>query len=258
MPVHRRVNTGKLRSFLAVEIERRRHDGAANVFSFRLVLQPVAVVHHLLIEERLCILFLIARLNPKRPLDQLPHHDEVPFLVVSRVGRDMNNHALDEVLGGLIPVRVFLICRLHDNRLGNQRGIFKKCFAACFQEAHGVVRGAVFSGRFAGNTEGVNDINLLPQGCTFICRDVRQFALGVGREDAARIEQQVADQADRFTRTRARHGENMAVILDANKLITQRTDQDFLPRLARVIREYAARGNVFELHPSRLWHFLFP
>ncbi|MNF08725.1 hypothetical protein D3C81_2050680 [compost metagenome] len=86
MTVYGGVNTGKLRPFLAVKIERRRHDGAANVFCFRALLQPVAVVHHLLAQEIRCLfrlaVFLGTRLNPQCAFDQLPHRDQMPFLLV--------------------------------------------------------------------------------------------------------------------------------------------------------------------------------
>lgn len=84
-------------------------------------------------------------------------------------------------------------------------------------------------GCFAGNPEGVNDINFLPQTRASGCRNISQLALGVGCQDAAGIEQQVADQANRFTRSGARYGKNVAVILDANELLPQCTDQDFFP-----------------------------
>ncbi|MNG13329.1 hypothetical protein D3C84_970020 [compost metagenome] len=86
MTVYGGVNTGKLRPFLAVKIERRRHDGAANVFSFRVVLQLVTVEHHLLAQEIRCLfrlaVFLGPGLNPQCAFDQLPHLDQVAFLIM--------------------------------------------------------------------------------------------------------------------------------------------------------------------------------
>ncbi|MNR45594.1 hypothetical protein D3C85_1644580 [compost metagenome] len=85
MAVHGGVNAADLVALLAVEIQRRRHHGAADVLGLRVVLQPVGVVHHLFEEQRLgrarliFAVFLLRLRNPQRPLEQLPHRDEVAF-----------------------------------------------------------------------------------------------------------------------------------------------------------------------------------
>ncbi|MNJ59573.1 hypothetical protein D3C77_552660 [compost metagenome] len=110
--------------------------------------------------------------------------------------RHMDNHALDEVLGGFVPVGVFLICRLHDNRLGNQRGILQEARAARYENAQRIEGCPVRERLFAGNPEGVDDVDFLSQGCTLVGSDAGKFPLGIGCQDAAGIEEQVADKAD--------------------------------------------------------------
>ncbi|MNJ82079.1 hypothetical protein D3C77_812390 [compost metagenome] len=46
------MDAAQLIAALAVEVERRRHEGAANVFSDRVVHQSVSIAHHLLVKER--------------------------------------------------------------------------------------------------------------------------------------------------------------------------------------------------------------
>ena len=106
----------------------------------------------------------------------------------------MDDDALNEIACAFIPVRVFLVGTLDDHRACNQRSILKEGRPVNIENIHRVVRRTPARSRLIDDAERVEYKNALTHGRPTLCGQSCQFTLRIGRQNAAPIEQHIADE----------------------------------------------------------------
>ena len=114
MTAHGRKHARALVRSLFIEVPRRAFERASEVFGRDVLCEPRRALQHLLLQQ-MQRLFVFADERGgflrQRRADQIADGEKIAPPRVARFRRDMQDHALDEVLGAFIPMRVFFAVR---------------------------------------------------------------------------------------------------------------------------------------------------
>ncbi len=142
MTAHGRKHARALVRSLFVEVPRRAFERAAEVFGRGVLREPRRALQHLLLQQ-MQRLFVFADERGgflrQRRADQIADSEKIATPRVARFRRDVEDHALDEVLGAFIPMRVLFLSAAHHKRIRDQAGILDDRRAVGFQDRERII-----------------------------------------------------------------------------------------------------------------------
>ena len=170
--------------------------------------------------------------------------DEYGDPVKLRRGDNMENDTLNEIAGGLVPMRVFFLTGRRDHRFGNCACVFDDAGVIKCQDRQGIELRAPRRSHAARDFKRVKNMNVLPHLHPASCRPVCEFAFDIRADDACCRAEKISRQHDGFSGLRSGNRQHMARIFYPDQFRAKRSDQNLPVWLIRHVCHRVAGGDI--------------